>query len=230
LTEENIESAAKNSAKEAENASTQKNPESNETTETQNFQKEKTGLQDALVAERRKRQDAESFNRILQQQNQAYQTKQPVVQEEEDEYTKDIKNYTSNQIQIGIKTAIERQYIQSNQQMLEQNPVTGKTWLEEKLEPILRKKPYLASAIQSAENRYARAMEIINDYTPNNNARIDENSDSRKRIEENSNQPGNPSSMAKSANTNKIESLRSMSRKQFSDYRAKLRGRAPNIK
>lgn len=227
MTEENKESAAGDSQNEAGNASTQ-NPQSNQTQEAQDFQKEKTGLQDALVAERRKRQDAESFNRVLQQQ-QATQNKQPVVQEEEDEYTRDMKKDTATQIQQGIKSALERQYIQSNQKMLEQDPVTGITWLEEQLKPILRKKPYLAAAIDSAENRYSRAMEIINDYTPNN-AGNEDNSDSRKRIEENANQPGNPGSMAKSGNPNRMENLRNMSRKQFSDYRAKLRGKAPNIK
>lgn len=225
MTEENKEAAAESSQPEAVNANTQGEKSTEEQPQAETQDREKAGLQEALVAERRKRQDAEAYSRVLQQQYQAFQTKKPEVQEEEDEYTRDLKKYTAQQIQSGIKQSLENQFIQANPQLLDQDPISGRTWLEEKLEPILRKRPYLAQAIQQAENRYARAMEIIDDHTPK-----DRSNDTRKRLEENAKMPGNPAGVAKSGNLNKLEQLNKMSRKEFSDYRAGLRGRQPNIR
>lgn len=227
MTEETKEAVAESSQEEAQDAAKEVGEQGQEQGQTQ--EREKSGLQEALIAERRKRQEAEAYNKYMQQQMQAYQsqvqTRQPEQVEEEDEYTKELKQYTETRIQQGIKQTIEQQFIQQNPQLVEIDPVSGRTWLEEKLEPILRKKPYLAQAIQSAENRYARALEIIDDYTPKSAA-----NDTRKRLEENSQKPGNPAGVAKSGNMNKVEALKNMSRKEFSEYRAKMRGRAPNIR
>ena len=198
--------------------------ESNEP--TANFEREKSGLQEALLAERRKRQELEAQNKYLQQYQQMasqYQSKEP--EDDEDEYTKEIKQYTQQQIQQNLQSALEKQYLDANPNILEQDPLTGKTWIEAKLEPILAKKPYLSSVISQAENRYARAMEIIDDYTPKSS-----DNEVRKKLDENGNKPGNPAGVAKGAGVSKLESLRSMSRKEFSEYRAQLRGRRPNIK
>jgi len=221
MTEETQETVAESSNEEAQVAT-----EDNQ--QTQQPPSEEKGLKDALIAERRKRQETEAYNKYLQGKMQTFesqfQAKQPEV-DDEDEYTKELKRYTEQQIQKGIKQTLENQFLQSNPQILEQDPVSGRTWLEEKLEPILRKKPYLAQAIQSAENRYARAMEIIDDYTPK-----EPSNDTRKKLEENAQKPGSPQGVARSGNLNKVEQLRKMSRKEFSEYRAGLRGRAPNIR
>lgn len=189
--------------------------------------KEKAGLQEALLAERRKRQEAEAYNRFLQQQSQAMQqhVRQPEPQEEEDEYTRELKTYANSQIKQGIQSALEQQYVNSNPQLVEISPTTGRTWLEDKLEPILRNKPYLAQVIQSAENRYARAVEIIDDYTPKS-----ADNETRRRLEENANKPGHPAGVAKGGNSENITGIKNMSRKEFSEYRAKLRGRQANIR
>lgn len=214
MSEETKEAVAESSQSEVVQENTQEN---------QAPEKEKAGLQEALIAERRKRQDAEALNRYLQQG----QAKQPVQQQEdEDEYTRDIKNYTKEQIQNGIKQSIENQFLHSNPHIVEQDPVTGQTWLEKELAPILRKKPYLADVIKNADNRYARSVEIINDYTPKT---VPEN-ENRKRLEENANKPGNPAGVARSGNLNKVEQIRNMSRKEFSEYRASVRGKTPNIR
>ena len=226
MTEEQKEAAAEPSKEEMPHGNTQ-GTQAQETQEAP--QKEKAGLQEALLAERRKRQEAEALNKYLQQQNQNYQaqynTKQAVPQEEEDEYTREIKQYTEAKVQQGIRESMERQYMSSHPEMLEQDPVSGRTMLEEKLEPILKKRPYLAQAIQAAENRYAMAMEIINDWSPKG-----QSEENRKRLEENASKPGNPAGVAKSANLNQLEHIKGMSRKEFSEYRAKIRGRAPNIR
>ncbi len=224
---EQTETAAESSQQtEATSAETQQGSEGQpEQTQADTFAKEKAGLQEALVAERRKRQDAESYTRIIQQQYQASQTRAPEPKEEEDEYTRDLKRDTKQQIHAGIKQSVENQFIQSNPQLLEQDSVTGRTWLEEKLEPILRKKPYLAQVIKQSENRYARAMEIIDDYTPK-----DLGNDTRKRLEENAQKPGSPAGVAKSGNLSKLAQINKMSRREFSEYRAGIRGKAPNIR
>lgn len=228
MTEENQEAVAESSQEEAQDA-TQTGGEQEQQEQGQVQEKEKSGLQEALLAERRKRQEAEAYNKYMQQQMVAYQsqvhTRQPEPQDDEDEYTKELKQYTEQRIQHGIKQTVEQQFIHQNPQLVEIDPVSGRTWLEEKLEPILRKKPYLAQAIQSAENRYARALEIIDDYTPKSIA-----NDTRKKLEENQQKPGNPAGVAKSGNMGKLEALKNMSRKEFSEYRAKMRGRAPNIR
>jgi len=193
--------------------------------------KEKAGLQEALIAERRKRQEAEYKNKYLEQQYKQvasqYQTKKPDTEDEDDEYTREIKQYTETRVQAGIKKALEDQYIQNNPHIVEQDSNTGETWLEKNLAPILQKKPWLALGIQNAENRYARAMEIIEDYTPKKQPVSEDN---RKRLEENSQKPGSPAGVAKSGNTSQINRFANMSRKEFSEYRASLRGRPPNIK
>jgi len=191
-------------------------------------EREKAGLQEALVAERRRRQDAERYSKYLEEQQKAFQmqsqTKQP--EEDEDEYTKELKKYTESQIQNGIKSALEREYIAKNPQLVDINPETGRTWLEDKLEPILQKKPYLAMALKEAPNRYARAVEIIEDYSPKTYG----GEDAKKKLEENAVKPGNPAGVTKSGGRSELEQISKMSRKEFSAYRASLRGKAPNIR
>lgn len=187
-------------------------------------EKEKTGLQEALLAERRKRQEAEYKSRVLEQQLTSHQ--RPAQQEEEeDEYTRDLKQYTESKIQTGIKQALEREYLAQNSYLLEQDPVTGQSWMEAQLAPILQKKPYLADVIQTAENRYARAVELINDFTPEKHV-----PETEKRLEENQAKPGNPAGLAKTGSMDSLQHLKNMSRKDFSKYRAQVRGRAPNIR
>lgn len=191
--------------------------------------REKTGLQEALIAERRKRQEAEYRNQFLEQQykNFASQHKVKEPAEEEDEYTKELKNYTEKQIQDRLKQTLEQQFIRQHPHIIEQDTETGETWLEKKLGPILQKKPWLAQGIQTAENRYERALEIIEDYSPKQDYKVEEN---KKRIEQNNSKPGSPAGVAKSNNIQTVNKFKNMSRKEFSLYRAKMMGRPPNIK
>lgn len=207
-------------------------PETAENKEQEKLEenREKTGLQEALLAERRKRQEAEYRNQFLEQQYKNFanqhKTKQ-VEEEEEDDYTKELKNYTEKQIQERLKQTLEQQFIRQHPYIVDQDPNTGETWLEKKLGPILQKKPWLAQGIQTAENRYERALEIIEDYSPKQDQKVDDN---KKRIEQNSSKPGSPAGVAKSNNIQTVNKFKNMSRKEFSEYRAKTLGRPPNIK
>lgn len=172
---------------------------------------------EALEAERRKRQDAEYKAQWERQQMEAalqQQKQQP--EEDEDEYTQQLKKYVDNGIATATKNTIESVYVQEHPDVIER--------VQAELEPILQRKPWLTSVIQQAPNRWARAMEIIEDYAPKK-----EEPTQSKRVE-NANKPGHPAQMAKTRNLSKLESLNKMNRKEFSEYRASLRGRRANIR
>lgn len=95
------------------------------------------------------------------------------------------------------------------------------------LDPILKKKPWLAASVDSALNRYARAWEIVQDYmhlveekpvlrkgnTP---------SDAKKMVE-NAAKPRSPAQGGKSAQPAGMDYLKSIQgTKEFREYRKKL--------
>lgn len=174
----------------------------------------------ALEEERRKRQDEarrakeaeERYWRLQEQLEAAKKSQEP----EEDEYTREMKQYVQSVVAQNTRTALEKQYLAQNPQCYDA--------IQNKLPSILEKKPWLAAGIQNAENRYQAAMEIINDFSPK------DESQARKRLEENAKKPGNPAQSGKNSNLNHLEALKGMSRKEFSEYRAKLLGRRPNIR
>ena len=94
------------------------------------------------------------------------------------------------------------------------------------LEKILEKKPWLAASVSSAQNRYSRAYEIVQDYRhlveEKPVAKVDNND--AKRIVANANKPGNPAVAGKTAQSTGAEYLKSIQgTKEFRDYRNKLR-------
>lgn len=99
------------------------------------------------------------------------------------------------------------------------------------LKPILEKKPWLAQSVDTAQNRYARAYEIVQDYLhlveEKPVVRQSNNQDGR-RIIENANKPRSPVEMGKSARPEGTEYLKSIQgKKEFREYRDKvLRGEA----
>ena len=187
-------------------------------------QEKRTVPLEALEAERRKRQDAEQERNWYQtqisqwQQHLQAQQSQTQVQpdEDDDEYTKEMKKYVQNTIKNQTKDLMEKTY-------LEQHP-DAVTRIQTELEPILAKKPWLADSIKTAENRYARAMEIIEDYAPKMS------NNTGKRIVENAQKPVSPAGGAAKSNTiSRLDMMSKMNRKEFSEWRAQMRGKKPNI-
>lgn len=94
------------------------------------------------------------------------------------------------------------------------------------LDPILTKKPWLRSSIDSALNRYARAFEIVQDYKHLLEEkpavkRLD--SQDGQRIVQNAHKPRSPAEVGKSAQPGGMDYLKSIQGKQeFRDYRKKL--------
>lgn len=174
---------------------------------------------DALEAERKKRQDAEYQAKWYQQQMATLQQQQPQKQDDEDEYTKQIKAEIRRDISLENQTKVEGQYLAEHPEVAEA--------IQTKLGPILQKKPHLSYAIQNADNRYAEAIDIIEKYSPK------VASDSvKKKIEQNQTMPGSPASTGKSGGVSKSEMLNRMrkNKREFSQYRAQLRGTTPNIR
>jgi DNA repair ATPase RecN len=99
------------------------------------------------------------------------------------------------------------------------------------LKPILEKKPWLASSVDTAQNRYARAYEIVQDYLhlveEKPQVRQSSNVDGQ-RIVQNSQKPRSPVEVGKSARPEGMEYLKSIQgKKEFREYRQKvLRGEA----
>lgn len=169
----------------------------------------------ALEAERRKRQEAEQQAQWLYQQMNAaqaqYKTQQPSQDDDEDEYTKEIKDSLRREVRQEFKSYAEQQY-------LSQHPEATQA-LQEHLPRILEQKPWLTEVIKNAPNRYARAMEIINDYAP----RSAPTPESRRRIEENAQKPGSPQGVGKTSQLSKLEMISKMSPEEFRDYRKRVR-------
>jgi len=100
------------------------------------------------------------------------------------------------------------------------------------LKPILEKKPWLASSVDTAQNRYARAYEIVQDYLhlveEKPAGRASSSNMDGKRIIENSQKPRSPTEVGKSARPEGTEYLKSIQgKKEFREYRQKvLRGEA----
>lgn len=96
------------------------------------------------------------------------------------------------------------------------------------LEPILEKKPWLAASVDSAQNRWQRAYEIVQDYMHLVENKKTQPPASRfpsdpERIVQNSMKPGNPVTVGKAAQPKGMEYLKSIQgKKEFREYRQKV--------
>jgi hypothetical protein len=191
-----------------------------EETKEQAPNQEEAGYKEAMLSERKKRQEAvrraeeAEMRAKWYEQQQQQKTQQPV--EEEDEYTRELSQKLEANMELKMRRQIENQYLTS----------VGMTQEEvvEKLEPILKKRPLLAKAIQHAPNRFAEAMQIIEDYSPK------EPSPGEKRLEENAKKPGMPVGSSKESNLDKVNRFNGLSKQEFSRKRAEMLGRRPNVR
>ena len=179
---------------------------------------------EALEAERRKRQDVEAQNRALQ--DLMMKSKAPQVEAEseddEDEFI----------TKAEMKKRLDKVSFTQKRELLEEafcdNKPEAVDLINTHLENIIKRKPWLAQTIESAPNRYARAYEIVQDYMPIENKVAPAQKFSRpqaeaKRIVENAQKPGNPSTIAKATNGSNLDYLKSIQGKpEFQEYRRKM--------
>lgn len=173
----------------------------------------------ALQAERRKRQDLETRARIYEEM---METKKQEPEEEEDPEALVTKGSYREEKALTKREILEQVYQDMNPEAVQK--------INTYLKPILDKKPWLASTVDNALNRLARANEIVDDYmhlVAEKPSRDTKSSDAR-RIVDNASKPRSPTEVGKSAQPSGTEYLKSIQgKKEFREYRAKmLRGEA----
>lgn len=175
----------------------------------------------ALQAERRKRQEFETRTKVYED----LLAKKNVPTEEEEEEDPEA---------LLTKSSFREEKALTKREILEQvyqdmNPEAVQK-INTYLKPILDKKPWLASTIDTAVNRLARANEIVEDYLHlvAEKPKAKTGASDAQRIVENSQKPRSPTEVGKSAQPTGTEYLKSIQgKKEFREYRAKmLRGEA----
>lgn len=177
----------------------------------------------ALQAERKKRQEYETRSKVYE--DLLAQKNAQVQEKEEDEDPEALVTKSSFQEEKALtkREILEQVY----QDMNPGNVQKINTYLK----PILDKKPWLAATIDSAQNRLARANEIVDDYMHllEDKPKVKTNAVSdAQRMVQNSQKPGSPTTVGKSAQPTGTEYLKSIQgKKEFREYRQKvLRGEA----
>jgi len=174
----------------------------------------------ALQAERRKRQEFETRNKIYEEMM-AKKNIEP--EEEEDPEALLTKGSFKEEKALTKREILEQVYQDMNPEAVQK--------INLYLKPILDKKPWLAASLDSAVNRLSRANEIVDDYMHlvdgKGRTKTDGSTDAR-RIVDNANKPRSPIEVGKSAQPSGTEYLKSIQgKKEFREYRAKmLRGEA----
>jgi hypothetical protein len=171
----------------------------------------------ALQAERRKRQDLEARTKVYEElmERQSRDSKQPEEQEDPEA--------------LVTKGSFQQEKALTKREILEQvyqdmNPAAVQK-INTYLKPILDKKPWLASTLENAVNRLARANEIVDDYMHlvEEKPRQKSGSNDAKRIIENAQKPRSPNEVGKSAQPTGTEYLKSIQgKKEFREYRQKV--------
>lgn len=176
----------------------------------------------ALQAERRKRQEYETRNKVyedlLAKKNYQPEEKEP----DEDPEALLTKSHFNEEKALTKREILESVWQDSHPEAVQK--------INTYLKPILDKKPWLAATLDTAVNRLSRANEIVDDYMH----LVDEKPRSKalasdaKRIVENANKPRSPAEVGKSAQPSGTEYLKSIQGKaEFREYRQKvLRGEA----
>lgn len=173
---------------------------------------------EALEAERRKRQELEYQVMMMQQSQQAQKNEE----EDDDEWVSkaELKKRITEATQSSKREVLEQAFCDANPSAIEQINIH--------LEEIIKRKPWLAKVIDESPNRFARAYEIVQDYAPvqqtkpSNQKYSDPKNDAAKAIQ-NSQKPGNPSTIAKTPNVSGADYLKSIAgTPEFREYRKKM--------
>lgn len=182
----------------------------------------------ALEAERKKRQEIEAQNRVLQDyalrfqqmQEQMQNQKTPVPEEDETDLVnkRDLKqfreHFTKEEFALMKREIAEETFKEVNPEAIRQ--------INTHLKEIIERKPWLAESIDNAPNRYARAYEIVKDFAPTLAAKKNVEQEA-KRIVENAKKPGSPTAVGKAANLSQVDFLKSIAgKKEFNEYRKQL--------
>jgi hypothetical protein len=176
----------------------------------------------ALITTRKKLQEAEAKAQLYQEYlMRAKEEKQAVPEEEEDPNALVEKRVLKETTASTKREILETLYQDMNPEAVQK--------INKYLKPILEKKPWLATSVDTAQNRYARAYEIVQDYIhlveEKPVVKQSSNTDGQ-RIVQNAQKPRSPVEIGKSARPEGMEYLKSIQgKKEFREYRQKvLRG------
>ena len=174
----------------------------------------------ALQAERRKRQELEARTHVYEELMRSKESQNAPEEPEDPNAIVERKDLHANTAHTK-RDILETLYQDMNPEAVQK--------INKYLKPILDKKPWLAQSVDTAQNRYARAYEIVQDYMhlveDKPLSRVSNNQDGR-RIVENSQKPRSPVEVGKSARPEGVEYLKSIQgKKEFREYRQRvLRG------
>lgn len=183
---------------------------------------------EALEAEQRRRreeakrrEELEVENRVLKEYASRFQ-QEPEAKTAEDDLDlvnkrqlREFRETLTKQEMAALKREI------SEETFKEMNPEAIRQ-INTHLKEIIERKPWLASSIEEAPNRYARAYEIVQDYAPVLAAKKNSAKEAE-RIVENAKKPGSPVTVGKAAQGSQSDYLRSIAGTQeFREYRKKL--------
>lgn len=171
----------------------------------------------ALQAERRKRQELETRNKVYEDLMAKQSPPKAPEEDEEDPEALVTRSSFREEKALTKREILEQVYQDMNPEAVQK--------INTYLKPILDKKPWLAATLENAVNRLSRANEIVDDYMH----LVEEKPKSKvlasdaKRIVENANKPRSPTEMGKSAQPSGTEYLKSIQgKKEFREYRQKL--------
>lgn len=185
----------------------------------------------ALQAERRKRQDlearaqkAEADSRLYQDHLMRANQQAQAPEEEEDPSALVERQHLAQNNAMTKRDILETLYQDTKPEAVQM--------INKYLKTILEKKPWLAQSVDTAQNRYARAYEIVQDYLH----LVEEKPQAAKqsgmtdgqRIIANAQKPRSPTEVGKSARPEGAEYLKSIQgKKEFREYRQRvMRGEA----
>lgn len=190
---------------------------------------QKTVPLSAMIATRKKAQEAETRAQTAEAKVQVleqYMNKLQANAKQEPEEEEDPNALVEKHHLLSTTAEAKRDILETLYQ--DMNPEAVQK-INKYLKPILEKKPWLASTVDTAQNRYARAYEIVQDYIhlveEKPQVRQSSNSDGQ-RIVQNAHKPRSPTEIGKSARPEGMEFLKSVQgKKEFREYRQKvLRG------
>ncbi len=163
----------------------------------------------ALQKERRKRQEVEQELRWHKEQMMARKP-DPVPEPDESLLESATKEDLGKVKQQVVRDVEERSWIKANPEKVAE--------INEKLAEFLKQRPNLASAIESATNRYEEAWELMDKLTPKQKAAL-------KTAPAKKDAPGNPAAMPKAAAINQAVDVMNMSDSEFNAWRQSQRKR-----
>jgi len=182
----------------------------------------------AMLATRKKLQDESSRADKAEAKAQAYQEHFEMLKAGEQKQEEEDPNAIVERKDLAVHSAHQKREILETLYQ-DMNPEAVQK-INKYLKPILEKKPWLATSVDTAQNRYARAYEIVQDYLHLVEApeRKQSSNQDGKRIVENAHKPRSPAEVGKSARPEGTEYLKSIQgKKEFREYRQKvLRGEA----